>query len=342
MKFSRTAVPRTRLRPISGPARPQVVSSWELLVIDNKPIRQKAQRAYQKAARDLENAKAESERFHSEDKPLFSRWLSSNFGSLLTEIRELQSKMFEAQNLVNEVQQEYYYGGHASIGSAYRAVLHRRSHPAAENEPEAKESERQENFHDESEQTAEEIAEEFWRRLHDAAAPRREKGDGSACAQAQRLKELYRKLARRLHPDNGRTITPRETELWHKTQTAYEHGQVEMLENILTMLEVDEKGARSASVSTLVQLTASLKNSLRTLKRQLTGLRQDIAWNFSLREDRTELRRAAQETLSADRDKLIWLLTRYEAQIRRWDLQSTGSRKRVHARGKNWADEEWF
>lgn len=327
------------------PAQGQVVSSWELLVIDNKPIRQKAQRAYQKAVRDLETAKAESDRFHSEDKPLFSRWISSNFGPLLTEIRELQSKLYEAQNLVNEVQQEYYFGGHASIGSAYRAFLHRRNHPQEEEEPEARESETQSGFHEEREPTIEEIAEEFWRRLNEGGGehePRERKAAGQPQRVKERLKELYRKLARRLHPDNGRTITPRETELWHKTQAAYEHGQVEVLETILTMLEVDENGARSASVSTLVQLTASLKKSLRTLKRELTALRQEMAWNFSQRGDKADLHRAADESLSADRDKLIWLLTRYEAQIRRWDLQTPVARKRVRARQANWADEEWF
>jgi hypothetical protein len=336
-------MPQTRLRPSSRPARAQVVSSWEMLVIDSKPLQQKAQRAYQKAVRDLEKAKAESERFHAEDKPQFSQWLSSKFGSLLTEIRELQAKLFEAQNLVNEVQQEYYYGGHSSIASAYRTVLHRRSHPEEEEEAEARGSEQNKDFEqEEEERTAEEIAEEFWQRLHEAAAGPGEYSERTTKAQSQTLKELYRKLARRLHPDNGRTITPRETELWHKTQTAYEHGQIEVLETILTMLEVDEKGARSASVSTLMQLTASLRQSLRTLKRQLTALRQDIAWNFSRREDRTDLQRSAEVTLAADRDHLIWHLTRCEAQIRRWDAQSKGSRKRVRTQGKTWAEEELF
>ncbi|MGZ8938158.1 MAG: J domain-containing protein [Limisphaerales bacterium] len=318
-----------------------MVSSWELLVIDSKPLQQKAQRAYQKAVRDLEKAKAESERFHAEDKPLFSQWLSSKFGSLLTEIRELQAKLFEAQNLVHEVQQEYYYGGHSSITSAYRTVLHRRSHPQEQEEAEAPESEKSEDF-EEEERTAEEIAEEFWQRLHEAAAGPGDYSERTSKAQSQRLKELYRKLARRLHPDNGRTITPRESELWHKTQAAYEHGQIEVLETILTTLEVDEKGARSASVSTLMQLTASLKKSLRTLKRQLTALRRDIAWNFSQREDRTELQRSAEATLAADRDQLICLLTRYEAQIRRWDVQCKGGRKRVRAQEKSWAEEDLF
>ena len=316
-----------------------------MAVIDNQPIRRKAQRDYQKAVRDLDAAKAESERFHNEDKPLFSRWLSSNFGSLLTEIRDLQSKLFEVQNLINEVQQEYYYGRHDSIGSAYRAVLHRREHPEPpEENPDP--GEFSEGERDAEERASQEFAEEFWQRFQNGKLGRDPAPLPSQRAQNARLKDLYRKLARRLHPDNGCVITPREAELWHKTQAAYEAGQVEVLESILTLLEVRDKGAKNASVSTLFQLTATLKKTLRTLKRQLTQLRQDAAWNFSQRPDRNALHRVTEEMLHADRDKLLWLLTRYESQLHRWSLQNppmrAAVRKRVRSVRTNWTDEEWF
>ena len=345
MKVSRKQPLRRPVRPYPRAARPAVVSTWSMVVIDNQPIRRKAQRDYQKAVRDLDAAKAESERFHNEDKPLFSRWISSNFGSLLTEIRDLQSKLFEVQNLINEVQQEYYYGRHDSIASAYRAVLHRRAHP----EPEEQSSEPDDFDQTEreaEERAAEEFAEEFWQRFQNGKAGRAAPPNPLRPAQNGRLKDLYRKLARRLHPDNGRVITPREAELWHKTQAAYDAGQVEVLESILTLLEVGDKGAKTASVSTLFQLTATLKKTLRTLKRQLTELRQDAAWNFSQRNDRKALHRVTEEMLHADRDKLLWLLTRYESQLHRWALQSppqrTPQRKRVRSARNNWADEEWF
>ena len=341
VKVSRKQSLRRPVRPAPRAARPAVVSAWSMVVIDNQPIRRKAQRDYQKAVRDLDAAKAESERFHNEDKPLFSRWLSSNFGSLLTEIRDLQSKLFEVQNLINEVQQEYYYGRHDSIASAYRAVLHRREHP----EPEPQSSE-PDDFDQAEARAAEEFAEEFWQRFQNGKANRNTAPNPLRRAHDGRLKDLYRKLARRLHPDNGRVITPREAELWHKTQAAYEAGQVDVLESILTLLEVGDKGAKNAPVSTLFQLTAALKKTLRTLKRQLTELRQDAAWNFSQRHDRNALHRVTEEMLHADRDKLLWLLTRYESQLHRWALQSpaqrTPQRKRVRSARTNWADEEWF
>ena len=166
---------------------------------------------------------------------------------------------------------------------------------------------------------------------------------GAAAAKDRgRLKHLYRKLARRLHPDNGCDLSPRETDLWHRTQAAYEAGQVEILETILNLLEVSENGTRSASVSTLLRLTADIKKSLRTLKRELTALRRDVAWNFSSRPDRAEIRTATEAMLCADREKLIWLLTKYTTQIERWELQTRVNGKRVRSRRTDWKDEEWF
>lgn len=318
-------------------------------MIDSQPLRQKAQRDYQRVAKQIELAKADSERFHSEDKPLFSQWLSANFGAQLTGIRDLQAKLLEAQDLVNEVQQEFFYGRHASIASAYRMVLHRRAHPPEESKGPGADSENDpanepEEDPEEAEfrRVFEEAAEEFWQRFQGGSRQHTRPRGRDSHEENQRLKELYRKLARRLHPDNGRAITPRETELWHQTQTAYEHGQVEALETILSMLEIDEKGTKIASISTLLQLTAGLKKNLRSLKRELSALRRDVAWNFSRRDDRSEMLKATEATLHADREKIVWLLTKFQTQIEQWAAQKPANRKRVSARRSTWVDEEWF
>lgn len=336
----KTGQKSARRPPRRAPARSQVVSAWSVLVIDSKPIRQKAQRDYQKATRDLDRAKAETERFHSHDKPLFTRWLHANFGALLTEMRELQAKLHETQDLVNEVQQEYFYGGHSSIGQAYRAVLHRRSHPEEHqvSEEPGIDAEEDAEFAREFEAAAREAAEEFWSRLNGKKASK----GATPSLEGRRIKELYRKLARRLHPDNGLDLSTRETELWHRTQAAYEAGQVEVLETIFNLLDVDQNGTRSASVSALLRLTADLKKTLRAIKRELTSFRRDIAWNFSRRSDQDEIKRATENILLGDREKIVWLLTKYTAQVERWEAQSRVNGKRVRSKRSNWADEEWF
>jgi len=310
-------------------------------VIDNQPLRKKAQRDYQRAVRDLNAAKADSERFHTQDKPLFAQWLSTNFGALLTEMRDLQSRLCEAQDLVNEVQQEYFYGAHRSVQSAYRAVMHRRNHPEPEPEPQpdSRHSEEARGANPAEEEDFGSAANDFWSRFHE---PRNAPQDRASENQRLRqLKDLYRKLARRLHPDNGRAITPHEAELWFQTQTAYENGQVEVLESILNLLEIDEQGTKNATISTLLRLTASLRTTLRALKAEISGLRRNLAWNFSRRTDRDELLRRTSDSLLADREKIVWLLTKYETQIQRWEALAAARKRRAPAAQTLWSDEEW-
>ena len=116
---------------------------------------------------------------------------------------------------------------------------------------------------------------------------------------------------------------------------------------ILTLLEVEDKGAKQARISTLHQLTAAFKKSLRMLKRQLAEFRRDIAWNFTQRQDHNMLARQMRLALETDRKRLQYVLARYEDQIQLWErpvrrtrTYSTG--KRVRAARTNWMDEEWF
>ena len=92
----------------------------------------------------------------------------------------------------------------------------------------------------------------------------------------------YRALVRRLHPDSQREMTAQKTEWWHQAQAAYEAGDAEQLEVILTLCEIGDTGTTAhTSASLLQRITAQLKNSLREIKRQLAELRREPAWNFS-------------------------------------------------------------
>ena len=85
-------------------------------------------------------------------------------------------------------------------------------------------------------------------------------------------------------------MTVQKTEWWHQAQTAYAAGDVEQLEVILTLCEIGDSGTTAhTSASLLQRITAQLKNSLREIKRQITGQRRDPAWNFSRRTDHEAL-----------------------------------------------------
>ena len=103
---------------------------------------------------------------------------------------------------------------------------------------------------------------------------------------AKRLKELYRAVVRRLHPDSQREMTAQKTEWWHQAQAAYGAGDAEQLEVILTLCEIGEAGTTAhTSASLLQRITVQVKSSLREIQRQLRAMRREPAWNFSGRTD---------------------------------------------------------
>ena len=309
------------------------------MLIDSGSIRRKARRDYAKVLRDLDLVRAEAERFESEDKPQYAKWLNANFGALLTEIRELHDKLFHAQQLVDEVQQEFVLGNYRSILKAYKNVMHRRDHP--------EEVEQEEKLSEEEESAFRKACDEIFGEEDESYAGREpdESRNGPRipiAKQSSRVKDLYRKLVRLLHPDKGAKRTAKEVEWWHLTQEAYQTGNIEQLELILTLVEIEEKGSNEASVSVLAQLTAEFKKSLKALKRRIATFKKDIAWNFSKLTDFSTLLRITRVQLRADRDRLLWIVQRYESQIQSWETASAVSGKRVRARRGSWQDEEWF
>ena len=77
-------------------------------------------------------------------------------------------------------------------------------------------------------------------------------------------------MVRRLHPDTQREMTAQKTEWWHQAQAAYEAGDLEQLEVILTLCEIGDSGTTAhTSASLLQRITAKLKSSLREIKRQI-------------------------------------------------------------------------
>jgi hypothetical protein len=339
--------------PARKAKRPPAAGAWSLLVIDSAPIRKKARQEYERVQRDLERAKGELERFRTEDQPKYAKWLNSHFGALLTETRELHEKLYAAQGLVSEVHHEFYLGGHRSIYSAYTAVIHRREHPE-EFEKQLKEDEEEDaQFRAEFEEVFGKSEEEFFKKFGfdpegfaPETAPPRE--DPSRKPTFARLKDLYRSLARRLHPDAGGRRTQKEIDWWHQTQAAYQAGDIEQLELILTLADIEEKGATEASVSILQQIINQFKQGLKELKRELKEYRRDAAWNFSKLEDDGPIRQRTRELLEAEKLRLAILLQGFQAQIEAWKRlgQSPPARRRrapqPRASPKNYRSNPWF
>jgi hypothetical protein len=320
------------------------------MIIDSAPIRKQAKRDYERVLRDLDEAKGEIERFHSEDKPKYRSWMSQNFGAVLTELRELEQKLLEAQGLVNEVQQEFFYGNYRRIHKAYERVKRHRANPQEEEEPEFKDFEESEPFR-EAEEEFRRIVEEMFSRNGDGEE--REEGRGARRPveeksltseqqhRASRIKDLYRSLVRRLHPDQAENLTAKHVEWWHQTQEAYETGNLEQLELIFTLTEIEIGGTREATISILKKLILQFKTALKSVKLELKKLRGDPAWSFASIEDHSELLRQTRFSLAQEKQRMIRMTEKYNAQIRGWEESLKRRPRATHSAGRSWHDEEW-
>ncbi len=289
-----------------------------LVRVDGTGIRKKIKKDYEKALRDLDNSRRVLDQFHQTDQPQFSRWLNSHFGALLTELRELNLKLAADDAIVFMVQNEVMFGG-GSYARAYQRVMELRNNPEPPPPPPpgGDRSGKQERFGagpdwenpDDGDNPLKAIFEEMFGEIGPDERPWEEHGRQAgqhpqAAAPAhvtKRLKELYRAVVRRLHPDSQREMTAQKTEWWHQAQSAYEAGDAEQLEVILTLCEIGESGTTAhTSASLLQRITAQLKSSLREIKRQITQRRREPAWNFSSRTDHAVMAEQVRRELTGE------------------------------------------
>ncbi len=273
-----------------------------LIQVDGTNIRKKLTKAYQKALRDLDNSRQKLDQFHKTDLPEFTSWVSTRFGAQLTQVREIRQQIASDEELFMLVQTEAFRRG-ISCAKAYELIMKRREDLESSPKPadgdeeghgpdgsgKAEEPEDSEGEEDPFEAFLRDIFEDAWSEEESWDEPSSEK-EAQSAPKHGRLKELYRAVVRKLHPDHQPDMTSQKTEWWHEAQEAYEKGDADQLEVILTLCEIGEGGTTSqTSASVLYKITEQLKSSLRGIKRQLTKLRRDPAWNFSNKPDRDDL-----------------------------------------------------
>jgi hypothetical protein len=330
--------PKPQTSNHSTPHDDSADDSRALVRVDGTGIRKKIKKDYEKALRDLENSRRQLDQFQHTDLPQFTRWLNTHFGTLLTELRELNQKMAADAELIFQVENEALFSG-CSDARAYQRVMELREspepprprppgggEPAGERDPFGAQPE---SGNDEENDPMEEFMNEFFRKFGTGAQPQDNHGPragqhtdsaGSAHAPA-RLKELYRSVVRRLHPDLQREMTAQKTEWWHQAQAAYEAGNAEQLEVILTLCEIGDSGTTAhTSASLLQRITAQLKHSLREIKRQLAGLRRDPAWDFSRRTDHDALAVQTRRSLMGDLERMRYQCRTIQEMIARWKV----------------------
>ena len=340
-----------------------------MILLDQRPMRQKAASECGRALARLEKSKAEWKRFQQNDQPAFSRWMTSTFETLLSRVRAIEAALAEKESLVHEVEMEMIFGGARSRRAAYREVRNRRDRQPSTDGPEGvppppppprdEEKFDPSDFEHIPKFEQEELFEDFLRvvmgmnpdKLNDRTYARmfaefkaevlgKERPPRQPAPPApppkpeqNRLKELYRLLVRRLHPDTQSETDTAVSALWHEVQEAYGQGNVERLEMLLALtdLQANTTGDHT-SLSQMRAVLAELRRSFNELQRNLRMAKNDLAWDFSRVSDHTALRRRIASELESRLKRNESRERQLDEEIARWSTPQKARKKPVKGR----------
>lgn len=304
-----------------------------IVLIDQRPLRSEAGAECQEAMARLEKARRIWRRFERKDKPAFIRWRAREFGALLSKAREVEAQIREHETLVYEVEMEM----RRTIidpHSAYQRVMFRRAHPnAAEESRTARaagagrrvtEFEQEALFQDwvkkfigtnpdkmddaaydasfhafKSHMFGSRREEPLPNENRRANAPRRAEVEKEIVPPIDaRVKELYRLLVRRLHPDLRSDGNAAVSSLWHEVQEAYAMADVGRMEILLALSEIESDSmGEQTTIAQMRAVRQELERALDALQRSLHEAKRDDAWDFARKGANDTLRREVQRDL---------------------------------------------
>jgi hypothetical protein len=329
-----------------------------IIWIDSAPLIKAEHKKYLAAIKRLTEAKDRLELHTKSDEPKYTHWLHVEFADQLENIRKLHHRYFELENIITVVE-EYVRETGGTPFEGYEAYLEAKQMQELVEKLQQEARERKEERTGKKQNSEEEAddSESSYEshRSHDSEyeAPTQRKSAKKASDESA-IKQIYRQLARRLHPDINGNLSAHERELWFEVQQAYDDRDLARLEALLAMAEREaEEGdeARVEKIQSLGRLKSMLKNlgrKLRSTQKSLAKAKKSLAWDFhKIKQDPRKMSKLRfdisiefqQMEQGMDSD-----IRRFEKQISRWERglnrrrerdsdQTTGGRDRHHERG---------
>ena len=277
-----------------------------MVAIDQEPLRSQAADACTRALGRLEQARAGWHRFERKDKPAFVRWRAREFGALLSRAREVETQIRDAQALIHEVQLEMRRGfqtlfrlsaSHVSTSQPasptgrWNLIISRKTNGS--HRP-VSDFEKETLFQDWVRKSLAQIPirwmtpplEEFeafkshmfrasvethprpneYRKARPYNQPEEMDKEAATPVDA-RVKELYRTLVRRLHPDLRADGSVAASTLWHEVQEAYGAGDVARLEILLALSDIAANRAADQTLAQMLALQFELQRAVTALEK---------------------------------------------------------------------------
>lgn len=161
-------------------------------------------------------------------------------------------------------------------------------------------------------------------------APRKTASTASAAQQTAetRAREMFRQIARRLHPDAGAgAMDERKLSLWQEAQQAWEARDVNRLEAVLWETEPDAAARGEAPVGTVARVVHAVRERIKDLQRQWDEIRRTPAGRLVGLDAKQSKRfwREFQYELESDRERMRY--AHRELLEREWEWQRLWERE---------------
>lgn len=263
-----------------------------LITLNQTTIRKKAITECQKTLKKIDKVKQELDQFEKKDKPAYERWIQENFGELINKIRIWSIEIQEKRALIDEVQEEAFAKGITFI-EAFQIIKYRKEHP--EEFPEENKKQAEEDFWENKIEDEEDIFREdlndFYKRfnekydMNDEEFESIKKGFKGAKGKRgdldARLKERYRLIVQKLHPDKNREASEMEKELWHEAQEAYKIKDLEKIDFIIALFNIRFGSIGiDSSIFDLKTANTKLEKSLKKFGQIIRRAKNEPSWLF--------------------------------------------------------------
>lgn len=344
-KFSKTRIganPR-RGKPRTAPA--------PLLVLDQKPFLKKTLTQCRRLRTELHKKQERLRIFEEEEMAAYQRWFHSEFGALLTEIREMTEKASAHEFILEQMQccalfrPEKLEEVHSELMRRLEdGTLYSFAPPEPEEEEEEDDDEEEEEDEDdgdweEFDDVSEAFRQAFEEMFGDGRRPDAEEGDADQrrrpgkqpgrypSPEEASIKTLYRALAKRLHPDHSDLESPMRERRWNELQCAYEERDLEGLQRIEAVCDMEVGGLSiGLGLARLRDLAAYHRSHLEPIRRALRQAKRHPAFDFE-KANREVIRREARiglsDTLDQIREKIEWIREEIDDMIEA-DTEETG------------------
>jgi len=289
-----------------------------IVLIDQSPLRESAGKEARKKMGEVHKLSIKLEEFNRTIRPAYERWESEHLGPLVDEERHLSAKISHLEHFIsqaslealftgrdpytiyeewvdanpewNEGQSKNAEGSDAGPGHGEDAG-NPRTH-AREEEEAARFSEEEQAFRSYMRfacgEDPDSLGKRQYQRLFNEYRRWREKLGGGCSSKTKskdipaRIKEIYRILVRRLHPDTGKAAPdPQLERLWHDLQEAYVAMDLERMEVLLAITDLHESGdAMRSTLYHLRKVARKMAVTARELKARYREARESEAWMF--------------------------------------------------------------